>query len=213
VSARPSDLTAYARIRDAAFELFADRGVPATSIRDIAAAAGVSAGLVQHHFGTKAGLRTAIDEHVVAITVDAFRDLPTEGDPTEIQQQIGDRVTVFVRDNSIALRYVARGVADREESAMRIFDAFVAISRAQWERLDEHRLLRPDACLEWAALHVVVLNLATVLMRDAIERHLAATLEPSDQRALSAWPLPSLRWQGELAFCEFLSSTGSGLFE
>ena len=77
MSTRTSDLTAYARIRDASLELFADRGVPATSIRDIAAAAGVSGGLVQHHFGTKAGLRDAINDHVVAIAADAFSDLPT----------------------------------------------------------------------------------------------------------------------------------------
>jgi len=98
---------------------------------------------------------------------------------------MGDRVTAFVRDNSAALRYVARGVADRDDGAMRIFDAFVAISRAQWDRLDQHNLLRPDACLEWAALHVVVLNLATVLMREAIERHLTAPFTDPDQ--LERW--------------------------
>jgi TetR/AcrR family transcriptional regulator, regulator of cefoperazone and chloramphenicol sensitivity len=185
VSTRTSDLTAYARIRDAALELFADRGVLATSIRDVAAAAGVSAGLVQHHFGTKAELRDAINDHVVSIAADAFSELPTEGDPTEIQQQMGDRVTAFVRDNSIALRYVARGVADRDEGAIGIFDAFVAISARQWDRLAEHGMLRPDADLDWAALHVVVLNLASVLMRHAIERHLPAPF--TDQHELERW--------------------------
>ncbi len=185
MSVSTSDLTAYARIRDAALELFADRGVRATSVRDIAAAAGVSPGLVQHHFATKAGLRDAINDHVVAVAVEAFNDLPTDGDPTLIQQQLGDRVTAFVRDNSPALRYVARAVADRDEGALRIFDAFVAISRAQWERLAEHGLLRPDASLEWAALHVVVLNLATVLMREAIERHLPAPF--TDPEELDRW--------------------------
>ena len=185
MSSTTSDLTAYARIRDAALELFANEGVAATSIRDIAAAAKVSPGLVQHHFGTKAGLRDAINEHAVAVAGQAFRDLPTDGDPTEIQQQMGDRVTAFVRDNPTALRYVARAVADQDEGAMRIFDVFVAISRAQWDRLAEHGLLRPDASLEWAALHVVVLNLATVLMRDAIERHLPAPF--TDPRQLERW--------------------------
>jgi len=44
-----SDLNAAARIRNAALEGFAANGVAATSIRDVAAAAGVSPGLVQHH--------------------------------------------------------------------------------------------------------------------------------------------------------------------
>jgi hypothetical protein len=98
---------------------------------------------------------------------------------------MGDRVTAFVREHSTALRYVARAVADRDEGALRIFDAFVAISAAQWERLAEHGLLRPDADLDWAALHVVVLNLATVLMRDAIERHLPAPFTDAGQ--LERW--------------------------
>jgi AcrR family transcriptional regulator len=180
-----SDLTRFARVRNAALELFADRGVAATSIRDIAAAAGVSPGLVQRHFRTKAGLRDAINDHVVALATEAFAELPSEGDPTEIQQRMGDLVTAFVRDNSTALRYVARAVADRDPGAFRIFESFAAISRAQWQRLAQHDLLRPDADIEWAALHVVVLNLATVLMRDAIERHLEASF--TDPAQLERW--------------------------
>ena len=55
-SALSPDLTARARIRDAAIECFARQGF-AVSVRAIAAHAGVSPGLVIHHFGSKAGLR------------------------------------------------------------------------------------------------------------------------------------------------------------
>src|SRR5215813_4115516 len=63
--ARPAyeDLTARARIRDAALTLFAERGIEASTIRDIAAAAGVSSGLVRHHFGSKEALRDACDAY------------------------------------------------------------------------------------------------------------------------------------------------------
>jgi AcrR family transcriptional regulator len=60
----PEDLTARARIRDAALDQFAARGVKAATLKDIADAAGVSVGLVQHHFGSKDGLREACDKHV-----------------------------------------------------------------------------------------------------------------------------------------------------
>jgi AcrR family transcriptional regulator len=56
------DLTARARIRDAAIALFAERGIDAATIRDIAQAAEVSSGLLRHHFGSKEGLRDACDE-------------------------------------------------------------------------------------------------------------------------------------------------------
>jgi AcrR family transcriptional regulator len=60
------DLTARARMREAAMRLFAEKGYAATSVADIAVAAGVSGGLVRHHFGSKEGLRRACDEAVVA---------------------------------------------------------------------------------------------------------------------------------------------------
>jgi len=57
------DLTAVARIRDAAIEQFGEHGFN-VGLRAIAAAAGVSAGLVIHHFGSKDGLRRACDEFI-----------------------------------------------------------------------------------------------------------------------------------------------------
>ncbi|UQX09710.1 TetR/AcrR family transcriptional regulator [Candidatus Mycobacterium methanotrophicum] len=57
------DLTAAARIRDAAIEQFGEHGF-GVGLRSIAEAAGVSAALVIHHFGSKDGLRSACDDYV-----------------------------------------------------------------------------------------------------------------------------------------------------
>ncbi len=65
-SVTEADLTAKARIRDAALARFPRGGFAATTIRAIAADAGVSPGLVVHHFGSKDGLREECDRHVVA---------------------------------------------------------------------------------------------------------------------------------------------------
>lgn len=58
------DLTASARIRDAAIKLWGEQGYGA-SVRSIADAAGVSPGLVIHHYGSKDGLRQAVDEYLL----------------------------------------------------------------------------------------------------------------------------------------------------
>lgn len=60
---RSVDLTAAARIRDAAIEQFGEHGF-GVGLRTIAEAAGVSAALVIHHFGSKDGLRKACDEYI-----------------------------------------------------------------------------------------------------------------------------------------------------
>src|SRR5699024_9797298 len=61
----PEDLTSRARIRDAALAQFAEHGTKGATIRGIAAAAGVSPGLVQHHFGSKDALRESCDKYVI----------------------------------------------------------------------------------------------------------------------------------------------------
>lgn len=60
-----SDLTARARIRDAALGLFGTQGVATTTVRAVAEAAGVSPALVIHHFGSKDGLRRECDRFVI----------------------------------------------------------------------------------------------------------------------------------------------------
>ena len=59
-----SDLTARARIRDAAVEAFAAEGF-GVGLRAIAARADVSPALVLHHFGSKDGLVRSCHDHVL----------------------------------------------------------------------------------------------------------------------------------------------------
>ncbi|MFB9775612.1 TetR/AcrR family transcriptional regulator [Brevibacterium otitidis] len=60
------DLTARARIRQAAIRRFAAEGIDKARLKDIAADAGVTTPLITHHFGTKDGLRAACDEYLAA---------------------------------------------------------------------------------------------------------------------------------------------------
>ena len=68
-----NDRTAVARIRDAAIEQWGRQGFT-IGLRSIAEAAGVSAALVIHHFGSKDGLRRACDDHAA----DQIRELKSE---------------------------------------------------------------------------------------------------------------------------------------
>ena len=66
--ARPANANAEAtraRILDAALRLFADVGRGQTSVRDIARAADVSLGMVNHYFGSKDELYEACVENML----------------------------------------------------------------------------------------------------------------------------------------------------
>jgi TetR/AcrR family transcriptional regulator, regulator of cefoperazone and chloramphenicol sensitivity len=75
------DLTATARIRDSAIEQFGQHGF-SVGLRTIAEAAGVSAALVIHHFGSKDGLRKACDDYVAEQVRDAKSESIQTMEPT-----------------------------------------------------------------------------------------------------------------------------------
>ena len=54
------------RILLCAMERFGERGFDSVTTRDIATKAHVSVGLINHHYGSKEGLRQAVDEYVIA---------------------------------------------------------------------------------------------------------------------------------------------------
>lgn len=187
MAVQTSDLTGYARIRNAALEGFARDGVAATSIRDVAKAAGVSPGLVQHHFSTKETLQEAVNEYVVSVAVSAFGELATGSSSTAVMEELGQRVAAFVGEHPTAMLYVARSAVDGDQAALRIFDAFVGIAEAQWRQLADDGLLHPDVDLTWTALHATVINLGTVLLATAVSRQLPQPLLSPE--GLERWQL------------------------
>jgi len=82
--AASEDLTAKARIRNAAFELFAAMGEDKASMRMVATQAGVTVGLVVHHFTSKEKLRQAVDQLVIDHFAAAIKSAPLEGTGTQI---------------------------------------------------------------------------------------------------------------------------------
>jgi AcrR family transcriptional regulator len=75
-----NDRTAIARIRDAAIDQWGQHGFT-VGLRSIAEAAGVSAALVIHHFGSKDGLRKACDDSIAEEIRVAKSESVTTHDP------------------------------------------------------------------------------------------------------------------------------------
>lgn len=122
------DLTARARIRDAALLQFAERGFNETTIRAIAEAAGVSSGLVQYHYRSKEALREACDRYAF----DFFRQTKNEAHG---KGQFADPnfLSIAFRTSFPVLRYLARALADGSASAAELFDELVEYTQdALW---------------------------------------------------------------------------------
>ena len=171
--ARPAveELSAIERIRDAALKILATQGASGTSLRAVAAAAGVSLGLVQHHFATKAGLIKAVDDHVLAGVITAITQPVSETTPDSVAE-IGSRVTRMIAEQPEITDYVGRALIDGRPLGSVVFDALVNSGMARWSRRSERGETRPDLDLTWAAINSLVLALGTFILRAHIERQL-----------------------------------------
>jgi TetR/AcrR family transcriptional regulator, regulator of cefoperazone and chloramphenicol sensitivity len=190
VPTRPlSDLTARARIRDVAVELFASRGYRGTTIRDVAAEAGVSPGLVQHHFGAKEGLREACDQHLA----ETLRAIMASQTPRSHWDR--DLVAAMYDTGGPAMRYLARGLLEGWPGVSKVFDEGV-LGTAQW--LTESWPDRYSAESEKTRMHAAVmttLSLGVVALHHHLGRWLgvdpldAAHLHVTDSALVEIIPL------------------------
>ncbi len=157
----------------------ATQGVSGTSLRTIAATCGVSLGLVQHYFRTKAALMSAVDEHVLVHLSDVLGTSSQgvrEKQPDEVARQFA---LLLVKQPEV-VDYLARALCDGEPIGAAVFDRLVAVSSAPAESLDEQCTGAEGLDPAWAAINPLILMLGTIMFRGHIERHLRLNLNDRD---------------------------------
>lgn|GEM_PF-130598 len=168
------DRTAKARIRDAAIHCFAENGISKTTVRKVAARAGVSPGLVIHHFGSMENLRAACDESVVR----AIREVK------ENAMSAGPGLDVFglLHDASIgsAARYLARVLSSGSPTVDGLVDDLVADAEAYFDRGVETGMLRPSDDPRGRAVVLVLWSLGGLVLHDQFDRLIGVDLTDPD---------------------------------
>lgn len=164
-----ADLSTYARIRTEALALFGSKGFRATTVRDIAAAAEVSPGLVIHHFGSKAGLQEAVDtwlydyisaEENIGLLADLSSTLRYVDEHPELQA-IMDYLLTCLREGG--------------ERASRLFDRFVEITAGFSAVAVEQGLMKPSADAHARDVLMVAYNCGVTLLARDLARHLGGS--------------------------------------
>lgn len=172
------------RIRDAALKCFAARGASATSLRSVAAEAGVSLGMVQHHFATKANLIKAVDDHVLGVLAAALTR-PLDETPADTIADVGNRVTSLIAGEPDVVAYAGRALTDGSALGEQVFDSLAVLGAERWRLRAEQGLTRSDLDPTWGTLNPLVLALGAWVLRAHIERHLPEPLETPAQ--LQRW--------------------------
>ncbi|WP_062527175.1 TetR/AcrR family transcriptional regulator [Demequina rhizosphaerae] len=184
------DLTARAKIRDCALALFGERGPDSVTVRDIAACAGVSPALVLHHYGSKDGLREAVDAHVAGI-FDGLFDQSAEN--LDAIASGGERAAASFAEvllgglpaGSAIPAYLRRLLLTGDPVGQRLFREWFEMTRETMRALESAGGVRPTADPDARAAFLLVNDLAMVLLRD----HLADVLgvDPLAPDGLARW--------------------------
>lgn len=174
-SARDSILTA-------AMQIIAEKGERAATFRAVAAAAGVSHSLLQHHFGIKQGLIAAVEEMVA-------RRFSAASATTTLDAQLASVELAAAHSELIAgdahlRRYLRRALLEATPTGQTLFAKIVKLMMGQLSRYGDQKVLPRGSRLAWFAAELVAINLAGVLF----EPMLAQTLgeDPFDPRVV-AW--------------------------
>lgn len=183
---QPDDLTAAARIRDAAVRLFGTRGYERTSVREIAAEAGVSPALVIHHFGSKDALREACDTWMLQ---QLFEKRAAVRDTTDAGARISGWLAHPEQFRPL-IDYLAVMLTDDGPHGRTLFDALVAETRAMLDAGVADGTMHPSDEPEARALLVTLHGLSTLVLRGQLERALGGDILSSS--VLARLTLPSL---------------------
>jgi AcrR family transcriptional regulator len=163
-----ADLTAKAKIRNAAIVHFVRDGFQKANTRAVAAAAGVSVGLVFHHFGSKDGLRSACDEHVLQV-------LTTRAGAAGHAAGMQDLLGVYQSDPEeyrLLVQYMVRAIQEDAAAAGTFVDTLVAESEAVLRAGAADGTMRPSSDPRALAVLSVLISLSVLTMAPPLARAL-----------------------------------------
>ncbi len=158
-----------ARILDAATQAFFGAGYDRTTIRAVAAAAGVDAGLVMHYFGTKQELYRRV--------IDAAPVPEVSGTPAEAAEQILDGIATRLENEPAASLALLRSMLTNPEAASAASEGI-----ARYQAQIAQAIPAADADLRAAVITAVTLGIT--VSRHLIKSGELATADPAQVIAL-----------------------------
>lgn len=185
----PDDRTARAIIRDEALRLFAASGPDAVTVRQIAAAAGVSPALVVHHFGSKDGLREVVDQHVLGLFEAMIgemtaKDAPDIFDPSSAGS-LAESMVTHLPPGSPVPGYLRRLLLADGAAGRQLFRRMYEMSTVLMRALVNAGLAAPGADPAVRVAFLLVNDLALLLLREQLADVLG--VDPLSGAGMARW--------------------------
>jgi AcrR family transcriptional regulator len=174
VRSATEDRTTRAIIRDEALRLLAFEGFDRVSVRQVADAAGVSPALVLYHFGSKEGLRAAVDNHVLFMVEGLLSELTArpadelyDQDP-EGARSLAETMMVLQPAGSPVPAYLRRLLVSDSDASKEMFARLYQIATATLSSFVASGQAAAGEDLPVRAAFLMINDLAVLLLRDRL---------------------------------------------
>jgi AcrR family transcriptional regulator len=155
-----------------AFALFAEKGFDSVTVRDLASASSVSVGLINHHFGSKEGLREAVDEYFMAQFEDAITGAapPTSKTAEDYAVAIDHWIERHEAQWPIIVAYFRRALLEESDWGFSLFQRFYGFVQSSVLRMDADGQIGPDVDRLWLPFLMMYLELGTMIFDPYLKR-------------------------------------------
>ncbi len=177
----PGDLTAQARLRQAAVAIIAESGTTALTARSVARRAGVSAGLVAHHFGSMEGLLEACD---VQVSGELSRLKQAQMNPSAALNPLAG----LVDEQMYLMRYLVNRLTDDSPTVHKLVRTMIDDAEVYLQVAVEQGMVRQSSHPRRRAAMLILRALGELLLHRLVKEELGVDLVLdglADERAVA----------------------------
>jgi AcrR family transcriptional regulator len=138
-----------------AMHLFAERGFDGVTVRDISSAAGVSVGLINHHFRSKEGLRQAVDDYFISRTgaaIDRAFEASNNLDPDAMGEFQRNWIIKYQDEWPEFVAYLRRAIIEASPWGEALFRRYHESINRMIQRFDAAGKVSPETDRFWLPL-------------------------------------------------------------
>lgn len=137
-------------------------------MREVAAAAEVTVGLIVHHFGSKKGLREAVEELIVSYFDSAIRHAPYSDSPRQLAEERDAAVADMLRNNPAVVGYIRRTLLDSGEETT-LLQKLTDLTRLQIASLRTSGAASQDRADSKQTMFVIINQLGKLILQPTVD--------------------------------------------
>ncbi|MCV6625448.1 MAG: TetR/AcrR family transcriptional regulator [Cellvibrionaceae bacterium] len=165
---------------DSALKLFAERGFDGVGMREIAAEAGVSLGLIRVHFGSKHGLRDELDNYVLQGVRRLYEGVAEHGGSEGLKYSVDDTLA-FIESDRYVLMYLRTALLQKNTGSLAMLVEIHGIIRRFIDNCEQQGNLQAGVDKDQATLMMLFDLLGPVIIEPFAQEMFGASMYQSDR--------------------------------